>query len=74
MSEYDPTYKIGEKVRAVDSYAHRLVAGEHYTVVDNTAPVQVDTFRLLNTPPWKTPRVCAASGIPGGSSESEPCP
>lgn len=44
--EYTPTYAVGQKVVATDSYAHILVAGEVYTVVDNLAPVQVDAFRF----------------------------
>lgn len=46
MSEYTPTYAIGEKVQARFTYAHTLVAGETYTVVGYTAPVQVDAFRF----------------------------
>lgn len=44
MDAYTPTYAVGERVQAVASYAHRLVAGKVYTVVDNTPPVRVDGF------------------------------
>ena len=46
MTEYVPTYRIGDKVVARGSYSHVLSAGETYTVVDNTAPAQVENFRF----------------------------
>ena len=46
MAEYIPTYAIGERVQANEAYAHILNPEEVYTVVANTAPVQVGTFRF----------------------------
>lgn len=41
---FKPTYENGQKVQATHSYAHILVAGEVYTVVETTPPVRVDAF------------------------------
>lgn len=46
VSNYTPTYAVGQRVQAVASYAHKLVAGEVYTVVDNTPPEQFEGFRF----------------------------
>lgn len=44
MSEFAPTFQIGQQVRAKHSYAHRLVGGEVYTVTGVLPPLQLVNF------------------------------
>lgn len=44
MSTFTPTFQIGQKVRATHSYAHRLVAGEVYTVTRILPPLHLPNF------------------------------
>lgn len=44
MSTFTPTSQIGQKVRARESYAHRLVAGEVYTVTGVIPPLRLPHF------------------------------
>lgn len=44
MSTFTPTFQIGQKVRAKHSYAHILVAGAVYTVVQIIPPLHISNF------------------------------
>jgi hypothetical protein len=44
VAAFQPTFRPGQKVRAVHSYAHRLVAGEVYTVTGTLPPTHHPNF------------------------------